>query len=86
MTAIVAAYLLPPCPQAELLNGTGRAWLAPQVLPDDERAAIVRHLREFDRLGPGDDHNEGPDPAHSAGTSSGHPCMTTPITGQCEQA
>jgi transposase len=49
--AILAAHLVPPCPHAELFNGPGRAWLARQVLPDDERAAIARHLRELDRLG-----------------------------------
>ena len=49
--AILAAHLIPPCPHAELFNGPGRAWLARQVLPDDERAAIARHLRELDRLG-----------------------------------
>ena len=49
--AILAAHLVPPCPHAELFNGPGRAWLARQVLPDDERAAIERHLRELDRLG-----------------------------------
>jgi transposase len=49
--AILAAHLIPPCPHAELFNGPGRAWLARQVLPDDERAAIERHLRELDRLG-----------------------------------
>src|ERR687892_2411595 len=48
---ILAAHLVPPCPHAELFNGPGRAWLAGQVLPDDERAAIKRHLRELDRLG-----------------------------------
>jgi transposase len=49
--AILAAHLVPPCPHAELFNGPGRAWLAKQVLPDDERAALERHLRELDRLG-----------------------------------
>jgi transposase len=49
--AILAAHLVPPCPHAELFNGPGRAWLAGQVLPDDERATIDRHLRELDRLG-----------------------------------
>jgi transposase len=49
--AILAAHLVPPCPHAELFNGPGRAWLARQSLPDDERAAIERHLRELDRLG-----------------------------------
>ena len=49
--AILMAHLVPPCPHAELFNGPGRAWLAKQVLPDDERATIDRHLRELDRLG-----------------------------------
>ena len=49
--AILAAHLVPPCPHAELFNGPGRAWLAKQGLPDDERATIERHLRELDRLG-----------------------------------
>ena len=49
--AILAAHLIPPCPHAELFNRPGRNWLARQVLPDDERAAIERHLRELDRLG-----------------------------------
>ena len=29
----------------------GRAWLAEQGVPEDERLAIERHIREFDRLG-----------------------------------
>jgi transposase len=49
--AVLAAHLVPPCPHAELFNGPGRAWLARQALPDDERATIGRHLRELDRLG-----------------------------------
>ena len=49
--AILQAHLIPPCPHADLFDGPGRAWLAGQVLPDDERAAIERHLRELDRLG-----------------------------------
>jgi transposase len=49
--AILAAHLVPPCPHAELFNRPGRAWLAGQVLPDDERATVERHLRELDRLG-----------------------------------
>ncbi len=28
-----------------------QAWLSKQVLPGDERLAVERHLREFDRLG-----------------------------------
>jgi transposase len=49
--AILAAHLIPPCPHAELFNRPGRDWLGRQLLPDDERAAIARHLRELDRLG-----------------------------------
>jgi len=49
--AILHAYLIPPCPHADLFGRLGRIWLAQQVIPDDERAAIERHLRELDRLG-----------------------------------
>ncbi|WP_348628729.1 MULTISPECIES: IS110 family transposase [unclassified Mesorhizobium] len=44
------AHLVPKCPHADLFNRRGRAWLERQVLPDDERAAIARHIREIDRL------------------------------------
>jgi transposase len=49
--AILHAHLLPRCPHADLFGGRGRAWLERQPLPEDERAAIGRHLRELDRLG-----------------------------------
>jgi transposase len=45
------AYLIPQCPHADLFGGVGRAWLLRQPLPDDERLAIERRLRELDRLG-----------------------------------
>ena len=32
------------------MRASGRAWLFHQVLPEDERLAVERHLREFDRL------------------------------------
>jgi transposase len=48
--AILARHLVPHRPHADLFNGPGRAWLAQQVLPDDERAAVARHIREIDRL------------------------------------
>jgi len=48
--AVLHAYLVPRCPH-DLFARPGRDWLARQVLPDDERAAIERHLRELDRLG-----------------------------------
>lgn len=49
--AILHAHLIPPCPHADLFGGLGRAWLGKQELPEDEVAAIARHLRELDRLG-----------------------------------
>ena len=48
--AILAAHLVPKCPHADLFNQRGRAWLARQAVPDDERAAIERDIRELDRL------------------------------------
>jgi transposase len=48
--AILHAHLIPKCPHADLFNGRGRAWLTRQTLPDDERLAIERHVRELDRL------------------------------------
>jgi transposase len=48
--AILHAHLIPKCPHADLFNGRGRDWLARQAVPDDERAAIERHVRELDRL------------------------------------
>ena len=47
--SILHAHLAPRCPHADLFGGKGRAWLRAQVLPDDERAAIERHLEEYDR-------------------------------------
>jgi len=49
--SILYAYLIPHCPHADLFSGVGRAWLSRQLIPDDERIAIERHLRELDRLG-----------------------------------
>lgn len=48
--SILHAHLIPKCPHADLFNACGRAWLAAQQLPHDERAAIDRHVRELDRL------------------------------------
>jgi transposase len=49
--AILQAHLVPQCPHADQFNQRGRDWLTRQVLPDDERLAITRHIREIDRLG-----------------------------------
>ncbi|OPY96019.1 hypothetical protein A5906_05405 [Bradyrhizobium sacchari] len=49
--SILHAHLIPSCPHADLYGGKGRAWLAEQIVPEDERLAIERHLLEFDRHG-----------------------------------
>jgi transposase len=49
--SILHAHLLPRCPHAELFGSRGRNWLVGQSLPVDERDAVARHLREYDRLG-----------------------------------
>jgi transposase len=49
--SILHAHLIPSCPHQDLCGSKGRAWLGEQVLPEDERLAVERHLREFDRLG-----------------------------------
>jgi transposase len=48
--SILHAHLIPKCPHADLFSGRGRTWLARQPLPDDERSAVERHIRELDRL------------------------------------
>ncbi|MGH7190233.1 MAG: IS110 family transposase [Acetobacteraceae bacterium] len=45
--AILHAHLIPRCPH-DLFGRPGRDWLGRQVLPDDEWAAVARHLRELD--------------------------------------
>ena len=49
--SILHSHLIPSCPDADLYGASGRAWLLEQVVPEDERLAIERHLCEFDRLG-----------------------------------
>jgi hypothetical protein len=48
--AILHAHLIPRRPHADLFNRRGRNWLADQPVPEDERTAIERHVRELDRL------------------------------------
>jgi transposase len=48
--SILHAHLIPRCPHSDLFSARGRAWLGRQPLPDDERAAVERHVRELDRL------------------------------------
>jgi transposase len=47
--SILHAHLAPRCPHADLFGGKGRAWLRAQILPQDEQAAIERHLEDHDR-------------------------------------
>jgi transposase len=49
--SILHSHLIPPCPAGDLFGPKGRAWLLAQVLPSDERFAVERHMREYDRLG-----------------------------------
>jgi len=42
--SILHAHLIPPCPHGNLVGISGRKWLAKQILPADEQAAIERHL------------------------------------------
>lgn len=46
--AILHANLVPRCPAADLFGIKGRAWLAEQDLPPDERAAAAALLRQLD--------------------------------------
>jgi transposase len=49
--SILHAHLIPACPATNMFGRKGRAWLSAQHLPDDERLAMERHIREIDRLG-----------------------------------
>ena len=49
--SILHAHLVPQCPHADLFGIKGRAWLLAQRLPEDEREAVERHVREYDRIG-----------------------------------
>nr|WP_323072407.1 transposase [Mycetohabitans endofungorum] len=49
--AVLAAHLIERCPATDLFGRKGRAWLANQPLPADERMGVEQRLRELDRLG-----------------------------------
>lgn len=49
--AVLHRNLLPRCPATDLFGQKGRAWLAMQSLPGDERATIESVLRELDHAG-----------------------------------
>jgi transposase len=46
--AILHRNLVPRCPAADLFGRKGRAWLAEQELPADERQAVAALLRQLD--------------------------------------
>lgn len=48
--SILHTHLVPPCPHGNLVGISGRKWMARQVLPDDERAAMERHLAQIDLI------------------------------------
>lgn len=47
--SILHAHLIPRCPHQDIFGGRGRAWVLAQDVPPDERAAIIRHIEEYDR-------------------------------------
>lgn len=49
--SVLHANLIPLCPAADMFGKKGRAWLAEQPLPADERCAVEQRLRALDRLG-----------------------------------
>ena len=49
--SVLHTYLIPRCPAADLFGRKGRAWLATQPLPLEERLGVEQRLRELDRLG-----------------------------------
>jgi transposase len=76
--SILHAHLIPPCPHADMLGRKGRAWLASQMLPDDERLAIERHVREVDRLGDDLRVIERDLAQHALGSADANRLMTIP--------
>jgi transposase len=48
--SILHAHLIPPCPHGNLVGISGRKWMGQQYLPDDERAAVSRHLAQIDMI------------------------------------
>ena len=49
--AVLAAHLIERCPATDLFGKKGRAWLAEQPLPLDERLGIEQRLRQLDNFG-----------------------------------
>jgi len=49
--SVLATHLIPRCTATDPFGKRGRAWLAEQPLPLDERTGVEQRLRELDRLG-----------------------------------
>ena len=49
--AILHRNLIPRCPASDLFGIKGRAWLADQLLPPDEKATVTALLRQLDFQG-----------------------------------
>src|SRR6266487_3551129 len=49
--SVLHTSLIPRCPAADLFGRKGRAWLASQPVPLEERLGVQQRLRELDRLG-----------------------------------
>lgn len=47
--SILYAHLAPRCPNLDIFGGKGRVWVLAQEVPPDERAAIIRHIEEYER-------------------------------------
>ena len=48
--SILHSHLIPPCPHGNLVGISGRRWIAAQIVPPDEKAAIKRHLSQIDLI------------------------------------
>jgi len=48
--SILHAHLIPLCRHGNLVEISGREWLARWILPGDERVAIERHLSLMDQI------------------------------------
>lgn len=46
--SILYAHLIPMCSHDHLTGISGQKWIAAQRLPGDERAAVQRHMAQFD--------------------------------------
>ena len=77
--AVLAGNLIENCPATDLFGRKGRAWLAAQPLPLDERIGVEQRLRALDRLA--EDLKEIERPLASAAIDSPEAKLLLSITG-----